>query len=192
MTFDNEKLFDQNGHLTDEGLRAMSAGTLDELGSLEAAEHLTFCDDCLDRYTAMLESEPLLEPAHDRTPAVQRTLRIRAFRVFTNRYVTVAAAVMLAFTLWNVGVFQPPKGERLPDTDRTAVGISQLFSGALDAASDAMGQMLGGMQASLQSGLLQLSDREISSDTGRKNNTSTADKAQKGGIFSKLSNFKGE
>ena len=40
--FDNEALFDAEGHLTDEGLHALQESRLDELGSLEAAEHLTF------------------------------------------------------------------------------------------------------------------------------------------------------
>ena len=50
LYFDNEKLFDAEGHLTDEGLYALKDGTLDDLGALEAAEHLTFCDYCLLRY----------------------------------------------------------------------------------------------------------------------------------------------
>ena len=44
LFFDNEKLFDAEGHLTDEGLYALKDGTLDDLGALEAAEHLSFCD----------------------------------------------------------------------------------------------------------------------------------------------------
>lgn len=56
--FDNEALFDAEGHLTDEGLHALQEGRLDELGSLETAEHLTFCDYCLARYTALIESAP--------------------------------------------------------------------------------------------------------------------------------------
>ena len=51
VPFDNEKLFDRNGHLTGSGLDAMEKGTLDELGSLEAAEHISFCNECLNRYT---------------------------------------------------------------------------------------------------------------------------------------------
>ena len=51
LYFDNEKLFDAEGHLTDEGLYALKDGTLDDLGALEAAEHLSFCDYCLLRYT---------------------------------------------------------------------------------------------------------------------------------------------
>ena len=38
------ELFDQNGCLTEEGLHAVIGGQLDELGRLEAAEHLSYCD----------------------------------------------------------------------------------------------------------------------------------------------------
>ena len=48
------ELFDKNGCLTDEGLQALQAGRLDELGRLETAEHLAYCDKCMDRYTALL------------------------------------------------------------------------------------------------------------------------------------------
>ena len=48
------ELFDKNGCLTDEGLQALQAGGLDELGRLETAEHLSYCDKCMDRYTALL------------------------------------------------------------------------------------------------------------------------------------------
>ena len=34
------ELFNKEGHLTDEGLRAVVDGTLDEMGRLEASEHL--------------------------------------------------------------------------------------------------------------------------------------------------------
>ena len=40
------ELFNKEGHLTDEGLRAVVDGTLDEMGRLEASEHLSFCDSC--------------------------------------------------------------------------------------------------------------------------------------------------
>ena len=42
------ELFDQNGCLTEEGLHAVIGGQLDELGRLEAAEHLSYCDECMD------------------------------------------------------------------------------------------------------------------------------------------------
>ena len=40
LYFDNEKLFDAEGHLTDEGLYALKDGTLDDLGALEAPDIL--------------------------------------------------------------------------------------------------------------------------------------------------------
>lgn len=38
------ELFREDGCLSDEGLHALTAGQLDELGRLEAAEHLAYCD----------------------------------------------------------------------------------------------------------------------------------------------------
>ena len=104
LYFDNEKLFDAEGHLTDEGLYALKDGTLDDLGALEAAEHLTFCDYCLLRYTKMIDNAPecLQQPMRDLIPQVQNLMRLRSFRIMTNRYVSTAAAVALAFLLWNV------------------------------------------------------------------------------------------
>ena len=107
LYFDNEKLFDAEGHLTDEGLYALKDGTLDDLGALEAAEHLTFCDYCLLRYTKMIDNAPecLQQPMRDLIPQVQNLMRLRSFRIMTNRYVSTAAAVALAFLLWNVTAF---------------------------------------------------------------------------------------
>ena len=73
LYFDNNKLFDAEGHLTDEGLYAIKDGTLDDLGALEAAEHLSFCDYCLLRYTAMIDAAPdcMKQPMRDLIPQVQ-------------------------------------------------------------------------------------------------------------------------
>lgn len=94
LYFDNEKLFDAEGHLTDDGLYALKDGTLDDLGALEAAEHLSFCDYCLLRYTELIDAAPacLQEPMRDLIPQVQNLMRLRRFRIMTNRYVSAAAA----------------------------------------------------------------------------------------------------
>ena len=99
------KLFLENGHLTDEGLAALAAGTLDELPRLEASEHLSFCDDCLVRYTNLLSEEPLEQPSQNLTLPVMRRIRQRAFKVLVNRYTAAVAAVAIAGTLWYSGVF---------------------------------------------------------------------------------------
>ena len=102
LYFDNNKLFDADGHLTDEGLYAIKDGTLDDLGALEAAEHLSFCDYCLLRYTAMIDAAPdcMKQPMRDLIPQVQSLMRLRSFRIMTNRYVSAAAAVVLGFVMW--------------------------------------------------------------------------------------------
>lgn len=53
------ELFREDGCMTDAGFRAMMDGQLDELGRLEAAEHLSYCDQCMDRYTALLTADAL-------------------------------------------------------------------------------------------------------------------------------------
>ena len=55
------ELFREDGCLTDEGLQALRDGQLDELGRLEAAEHLSYCDKCMDRYTALLDVDDWMQ-----------------------------------------------------------------------------------------------------------------------------------
>ena len=68
------ELFDKNGCLTDEGLQALQAGGLDELGRLETAEHLSYCDKCMDHYTALLTADALETPLHSAHKAVMATI----------------------------------------------------------------------------------------------------------------------
>lgn len=105
--FDNDDLFDDDGHLTDSGLLALTENRLDDLGRLEAAEHLSFCEDCLPRYTVLAEALPtcMQKPMLELVSQIQTLMRRRSFRVFTNRYFSAAAAVVLAFVLWSAGVF---------------------------------------------------------------------------------------
>ena len=101
------ELFDRtSGCLTDEGLQALADGQLDELSRLEAAEHLAFCDACLDRYTALLAGPMIVQPPQDLQKPVWQRIRSQMFRVLTNRYATAAAAVAIAFCLWGSGLFQ--------------------------------------------------------------------------------------
>ena len=71
------ELFDKNGCLTDEGLQALKAGGLDELGRLETAEHLSYCDKCMDRYTALLTADALEMPPHSAHKAVMAAIWVR-------------------------------------------------------------------------------------------------------------------
>ena len=94
--------FRPDGHLTDEALAALARqDPLAELDRLELAEHLTYCDQCLQRYTELLSAGTLLAPEHSCREPLRRRIRRRAFQLGVNRYATAAAAVALALTvLW--------------------------------------------------------------------------------------------
>ena len=94
--------FHTDGHLTDEALAALIRdGRPDELSRLEIAEHLSFCDVCLQRYTDLLSGTTLLEPERSCSETLWVRVRMRTLRLVTSRYATAAAAVALALTmLW--------------------------------------------------------------------------------------------
>ena len=97
------ELFDQNGCLTEEGLHAVIGGQLDELGRLEAAEHLSYCDKCMDRYTALLTADVLEEPPRSARGAVMGTIWVRLMQNTWGRAAVAAVAAVLALTMWRSG-----------------------------------------------------------------------------------------
>ena len=100
-----KELFFPDGHLTDEALQGLMDGTLDELARLEVGEHLSFCDACLDRYTALLTADILEEPETHQTLPVMRKVHKRQINTATRRYATAAAAVAIGSVLWYTGIF---------------------------------------------------------------------------------------
>ena len=91
------ELFDKNGCLTDEGLQALQAGGLDELGRLETAEHLAYCDKCMDRYTALLTADALETPPHSAHKAVMAAIWVRLMQNTWGRAAVAGVAAVLAF-----------------------------------------------------------------------------------------------
>lgn len=161
--FDNNDLFDRGGCLTAAGLQALQDDRLDDLGRLEAAEHLTFCDRCLARYTALLERIQLAAPMRDLIPQVQALMRLRRFRVLTNRYVSTAAAIALAFMLWRFGAFGSVAVPQASPADLSAeprATVSEMLGGALSDLSDGMNGLLTTLQSTVRSGWAQLADRD--------------------------------
>ena len=99
------ELFNEGGHLTHEGLQALIDKQLDEMGRLEVAEHLSFCDECLLQYTTMLTDDVLIEPDRPLKEGIMKRLKRRTGKVMWARYGTVAAAACLAVVMWGVGSF---------------------------------------------------------------------------------------
>ena len=119
------ELFREDGCLSDEGLHALTAGQLDELGRLEAAEHLSYCDKCMDRYTALLTADVLEEPPRSARGAVMGTIWVRLMQNTWGRAAVAAVAAVLALTMWRTGTLEQilSTGETvrswLPETTQT-------------------------------------------------------------------------
>lgn len=129
-------MFDQKGHLTKEAITALVQGeALSERERLEAAEHLSFCDLCLQRYTEALSGNLLLTPEVSCADTIWWRIRQRTVRVLTSRYATAAAAVALALTLvWadiplperTINVEEPTMMEKVEDL---MTGVNDFFNG---------------------------------------------------------------
>ena len=84
----------------------MMDGRLDELGRLEAAEHLSYCDQCMDRYTALLTADALETPPRSVQGAVMGTIWARLMQNTYGRAAVAGVAAVLALTLWRSGALQ--------------------------------------------------------------------------------------
>ena len=90
------ELFDVKGCLSEEGLQALVGGQLDETQRLEAAEHLAYCDRCMDRYTALLTDDVLEQPPRSARGAVMGTIWIRLMQNTWGRAAVATVAAVLA------------------------------------------------------------------------------------------------
>ena len=97
------ELFREDGCLSDAGLHALTAGQLDELGRLEAAEHLAYCDKCTDRYTALLTADALADPPRDVRRTVMSTIWVRLMQNTYGRVAVASVAAVLALSMWKAG-----------------------------------------------------------------------------------------
>ena len=142
--------FRTDGHLTDETLAALARGReLDELTRLEAAEHLAFCDACLQRYTDLLAPAPLLVPAHSCRESLWVRVRRRTLRLVTSRYATAAAAVALALTVrWGSTGVKLPEAPPLPEVSQRFQSWPERWNdslrGALSQFNDLFADLGGG------------------------------------------------
>lgn len=97
--------FTPDGHLTEDALTMLIRGELDEPSRLEVGEHLSFCDACLERYTAMLTQDTLETPAIDAVrPVMGQVKKQKRWDTF-RRYASAAAAMAVTAALWYGGVF---------------------------------------------------------------------------------------
>ena len=141
------EIFRHDGHLTDGALTALVAGeSLDETARLEMAEHLAFCDLCLQRYTDALAGAPLLTPERSCRESLWRRIRARTVQIFTSRYATAAAAVALALTvLWGSAGMTLPEGFPLPEDRPTVSDGLRKWNESLDNAMSGVNEFFDGL-----------------------------------------------
>lgn len=128
--------FTKSGHLTGFSLRELMEGRMDELGRLEASEHLAFCDACLERYTRLLTDDVLLEAPDLLEERVMARVRRKARELWMNKYFSAGLAACIAMVMWVTGVFSSiafrPDGGRLENLSGATQSFSQMareFSG---------------------------------------------------------------
>ena len=153
------EIFDKHGHLTAQAMQALVRNDpLEELSRLEMAEHLSFCDLCLQRYTDALTGAELAVPPASCREGLWRRVRVRAIRLLTNRYATAAAAVVLALTLVWSDVGRPAAAS--PDPPAVSARIQShlaWWNDSLDRAVSGLADLLdavgGRLSESTQGGI---------------------------------------
>lgn len=143
--------FRDDGHLTNETLTALAQGQeFGELTRLEIAEHLAFCDLCLQRYTDILTGTEFLIPAHSCQDTLWRRIRQRTLQLLTSRYATAAAAVALALTMvWGSGqadiIHRPALPEDRPSVSQGLREWSARWNSSLDSAMSGLNDFFDGL-----------------------------------------------
>lgn len=146
-------VFREDGHLSDRALAALAQNEdrFDQLERLEIAEHLAFCDECLQRYTLALEGGNLLVPERSCQKTLWARIRSRALRLAVSRYATAAAAVTLALTvLWGgtgVEFHHPVLPEDRPSISRQLTGLTGEFSDSLRGAASGFSNFFDGFSS---------------------------------------------
>lgn len=148
------KLFCEDGHLSIEGLQALVGEELDEEKRLEAAEHLDFCDRCVERYSELLTGDLLLAPPAEVAPPVMAKIRSKTRTVIFSRFTRVAVAAVMALVLWN-GMLLGNEGlisrsaEWVNSHPREGISISR----AIDNWGSGFNQLISGLNSWFNSGV---------------------------------------
>ncbi|MGI5893106.1 MAG: zf-HC2 domain-containing protein [Candidatus Merdivicinus sp.] len=148
------KLFQEDGHISQDGLNALIREELDETQRMEVSEHLDFCDICIDRYSGMLTEEVLVVPPVEFVPQVMQNVRSKTRIVVLKRFVRVAVAAVMALVVWN-GAFLGGDGL----TTRSAEWVNShpkndfSLSQTVDGWGKGLDQLMNGLNSWFNSGV---------------------------------------
>ncbi|MBQ4050069.1 MAG: hypothetical protein IJD13_00425 [Oscillospiraceae bacterium] len=142
--------FDKNGHISKIGFQALTSGKAGELTRLELAEHLDWCDLCVDRYSLLMTDDILMDAPEQLSESVMANIRRRAIAFFTGQAAKVCAAACLTIIIWCGGIFNGnimAQGEAFSEKV-AAGGIS--FSQSVFRFGDAIENWLGGLSINVR------------------------------------------
>ncbi|MCI8601247.1 MAG: hypothetical protein HFE45_06585 [Oscillospiraceae bacterium] len=129
-------VFNQNGHISDQGLWLLTAGDPDALCCYELSEHLDYCDQCVDRYSVLLTENMLMAPPSGLAKPVMAKVRRGNILFLTKRAIKVCTAASLTVVIWYSGLFGDSlavRNEKIPDQARRGNSFSQMVSGVSDS-----------------------------------------------------------
>lgn len=136
MNFD---YFTENGHLTAYAFELLENPDTDELARLEISEHLSFCDDCLLRYTDFMTQDKLMQTPDNMTREISARIVKTAVNEMFRRYVCVCTAACIAMIFWLGGIFTPDLSDYDKSTSNT-VSISDKIEDRYMGISQSIGK----------------------------------------------------
>ena len=126
-------IFDKNGHVTDEAVKAMVEYELNDEDTLLFCEHMSECDECSERYMQALEQEELMTPSEELTKNIEEKTykEKKSGKIITLQIFKFVVAATLTFIIW--GGMMDLKFTGMPNINSMSDGnmsmkISQSFS----------------------------------------------------------------
>ncbi len=95
--------FDNNGHVTKQALANLSNAELTQIQQYEIAEHLSFCDTCIELYVSTVKNQSTIPLTLNTSDNIIKKIRKRIFKTAFNKYTTYVAAACLALIMWGIG-----------------------------------------------------------------------------------------
>lgn len=149
----NPVFFDEAGHVTDPAIHALIADEeMDLLYRLELSEHFSFCDDCLARYTGLLEKQELAiintisesPKTASAAPSARRPLKNHITSVVWRSAVSAAAAV-LTLILWQAALPRIEAAQRNRERifEKELTSMSSFVRNGMDFLSDGLSESVG-------------------------------------------------
>ncbi len=98
------KCFEHNTHISDYGFNSLICETASEIQRLEMAEHLSFCDECTDRYVNLLTDDKLIDVKNSVKKSIMQKIHGKIYKALINKYTIYVSAACIAFMVWTSGV----------------------------------------------------------------------------------------